>query len=278
MAVPPSNAPPTGFRQRFRVMRSERDNPWWSIVFGGPLGALLAAAVGEVRWITPNMLTVLAFTCRMTAAVGIVLGARGAAGCHDLIAVVCMQLAEILDCADGRLARYRRMPSAFGAFLDKVTDVVGLLAILGAFAWRVHADTGDELAMLLCAGAVMLWSARMYAFWVVVSLERDAGVPDPATSDGPRTRGELSLGGRMLYALRSTYWIFYFGEADAYFWLSLALLTGWLAPIAYLYGIGLGGWSIVVIIYWMLYARRLDGFTRDRVHGTRGAGAPGDGT
>lgn len=264
MSVAPSNAPPPGFSRRFGVMLAERDNPWWSIVFGGPLGAVIAAAVAEVRWITPNMLTTLAFACRMLAAASIVLGAHAGSCTYDLLAVVGMQFAEVLDCADGRLARYRRVPSLFGAFLDKVTDVVGLLAIVAAFAWRTHVETGDARAMFVCAGAAMLWAARMYAFWVVVSLEREAGVSDPATAADRSKLADHRLTTRLIYALRSTYWIFYFGEADAYFWLGLALLTGWFAPIAYIYGIGLGGWSIVVIVYWTLYARRVDRIARDR--------------
>jgi phosphatidylglycerophosphate synthase len=249
--------PEPGFKERLRRFRSEKNYPWWSIVFGGPVGSVIAAAVADVAWITPNRVTVAAFLCRLAAAGCIVLGLTSE--WHDIAAVVAMQAAEVLDCVDGKLARYRGMSSAFGAYLDKVTDVLGILAVMSAFGWRVHAQTGDEWVQMLCVGAVMLWSARMYAFWVVASLERNKGSEASASSGASGTGlGDRSFAQRLLFYLRQSYWIFYFGESDVNFWLGLALLTGWLTPIAYLFGIGFGGWSLVILVYWGLYSRRLD--------------------
>ena len=247
--------PPQGFTQRFWRMLSERDFDWWSITCGGPLGSVIAAAIAEVRWLTPNIVTVVAFVCRLLA-VGCIL--KGGAA-NDIAAVVLLHVHLVLDHVDGRIARYRGSSSALGGFLDKITDAIGLSATMAAFGWRVFAETGDAWTLVLCVASVMLWQTRLYALWVVRCMEKDA----PATTkvaEAVSNHGRLDPGvwPRLVYTLRSLYWLFYFGEADVCFWISLALLGGGLLPIAYLLGFGLGGWSIVIIVYWMVYARSLD--------------------
>jgi hypothetical protein len=130
---------------------------------------------------------------------------------------------------------------------------------MAALGWRVFAESGVAWTLGLCVASVMLWQTRLYAFWVVRCMEKDAPAKTKV-AEAVSNHGRLEPGvwPRVVYTLRSLYWLFYFGEADACFWISLALLAGWLLPIAYLLGIGLGGWSIVIIVHWMVYARSLD--------------------
>lgn len=272
---PPVTRPAqTPFATRLRRMRSKRNEDWWSIVFGGPIATVLTAAVADTPWVTPNRLTWLAFVTKLVAAACVVLGADGGPyhfgphhfGPHDVIAIVCMQANTVLDCMDGTLARHRGMSSVYGAFLDKVTDAIGLLAVMSAFGWRVLHDTGDVAAAIVCFAAVMLWATRIYAYWVVAFFERDRGVPNAtARAETRADLGELSFRQRLAYYLRSSWRILAFSEADAFFWLALALATGWLRPIAYLYGIGLAIGSLWILIRRLVRAAQIDAWLRSKV-------------
>ena len=98
------------FAARLRLLRSKRYEDWWHIVFGGPLGVLVAAVVADVRWITPNLVTLVGFVLRLTGAVLVAVRAPWA----DVTALVLLELSLVLDITDGSLARYRKQPSALG--------------------------------------------------------------------------------------------------------------------------------------------------------------------
>jgi phosphatidylglycerophosphate synthase len=208
------------FGERLHFARSRRNEDWWSIVFGGPIAQLLTALVADVGWITPNLVTWLSFAAKLGAVPLLLDGSAAAA----VAAIALLQANVVLDCLDGCLARYRGRSSALGAYLDKVTDAVGLAAVLGAFGVRVVRDTGDLWALAIVVAGAVLWLARIYAYWVLAFLERDGRLPT------------------------STWRALFLSEADAYFWLGVALATGWLRPIAYLYGGGLAVLSIAVLI------------------------------
>jgi phosphatidylglycerophosphate synthase len=249
------------FAARLKRTRQKRNDDWWSIVLGGPLAQILAAILADVRWITPNGVTWIAFLLKLACAPLLLLGTRSA----DVAAVVCMQVNVVLDCLDGVLARYRKTGSATGAFLDKVTDAVGLVALSGAFALRLHRDTGDGLAALVLVLGTGLFLVRIYAYWVVAFIEKDKGAPKPTiTADIRKEFGELTFGERLLYYAGSTWRIVLMAEADVYFWLALALLTGWMVPIAWGVGLGLGLWSIGIIIYRYVTVVRLDAWLKAR--------------
>lgn len=247
------------FVERLRRARSKRNQDWWSIVLGGPIAQIIAAVVADMRWITPNRVTWLAFALKLACAPLVLVGSRHA----DIAATICMQLNVVLDCLDGVLARYRKAGSVTGAFLDKVTDAVGLLALGGAFAARVYRDTGDHVAALLLIGACALWSVRVYAYWVVAYIEKDKGAPRlTATADNRKDFGSLSFAERLGYYAASTWRIALFAEADLFFWLGLALITGWELPIAYVVGVGLGSWSLGILIHRYVTMVRLDAWLR----------------
>jgi len=233
------------FGERLRLARSKRNEDWWSIVFGGPVAQVLTALIAEVGWITPNRLTWLSFLAKL-AAVPLVLAGTPAAG---IAAVALLQANVVLDCMDGILARYRGASSALGAFLDKVTDAVGLLAVMGAFGVRTYRDTGDGWALAVVLAGAGLWLARIYAYWVIAFFERQARVPEPTAGGELRADfGDLDLGGRLAYYGSSMWRVVLLAEADAFFWIGVALATGWLRPIAYVYGGGLALYSVALLV------------------------------
>lgn len=211
-----------GFAARLRQLRSKRYEDWWHIVFGGPVGVFLAALAAEVRWITPNRVTLVGFAMRLVAAGLLLLGSRGA----DLTVVVLLQVSIALDIMDGSLARYRRQPSALGAFLDKITDGVSLAVLsfcLGARAFADGYGIGTVLAAAFIGGSYLL---RCYMYWVVAYMEQERGMTASIGPKAMRPFGELNLGERMRYYLGSSWRILLAGEGDVYFWLGLFLLLG----------------------------------------------------
>ena len=236
----------SSFRERYRRMRSRWNEDWWSIAFGGPVANLVNASIADVRWITPDLLTWLAFACKLAAAALVLRGSYAA----DLAAAALFQFHTVLDCMDGTLARYRQSSSPRGAFLDKVTDQIGLCAIMGCLGWRVLGETGDPHALLVAVGIAVSFLLRAYMFWVVAHLEREHAVTQP-TAGGELRRDITTLGLReraRLYA-RSMVRIVGFAESDMYFWLGLALVLGHVHHALYLLGGATGLWLAIIVVY-----------------------------
>jgi phosphatidylglycerophosphate synthase len=237
------------FTERYRAMRSRWNRDWWSIAFGGPVGNLLTAVIADVRWITPNGITWLSFLCKLAAAPLIVFGG------YDVLVVVLFQLHTVLDCMDGTLARYRKKPSVMGAFLDKVTDMIGLLAIMTAFGWRAGVETADArllAASILIAGALLL---RSYVFWVVAHFEREHEVQKPTAGDQRKDFSTLTIGERFRMYVKWQWTVIEFAEADLYFWLSLGLLLDELRYTILGLAIAVGAWTVLIIgkRYWTIH-------------------------
>lgn len=239
------------FAQRYRAMRTRWNSEWWSIMLGGPVGNLLNACIADIAWITPNRITWVSFLCKLAAAPLLLLGTRSA----DLAVIALFQAHTVLDCMDGSLARYRKRPSAMGAFLDKTTDMVGLLAIMAALGWRTAQETGDLLALLvamLIAGSTLL---RFYVYWVVMHLEREAKVAAPSVGDRRFDYSTMTIGQRARLYLKSMWKIVYFSEADFYFWFSLGLLLGRNREMIFFIGATNAVWLVLILgrRYWAVH-------------------------
>ena len=79
--------------------------------------------------ITPNQVSFASLAVALAACVTFAYG-------HNLIAALLTQLSSIVDGVDGDLARFKRMTSAFGGFLDSVLDrYADALILLGLTIW-----------------------------------------------------------------------------------------------------------------------------------------------
>ena len=93
---------------------------WWSRVFATPIAQLILTVVADWRCISPNRLTILSFGLTFLSGVFILFDTT-----TDLIiAGIILQIAYIIDCMDGQLARYRGISSKLGSLLDKWSDFV----------------------------------------------------------------------------------------------------------------------------------------------------------
>jgi phosphatidylglycerophosphate synthase len=144
-----------------------------------------------VRGFTPDQVTATSMLLGVLAALGFASGERAG----WVAGAVALQLAFALDCVDGQLARYARVSTPRGAWLDAVFDRgKEYVAYLGLAIGGVRAGDDREL-WVLAAAALTLQTVRH-----VVDLGYDtqqradaaaaARVPLEQRTDGPVSRWE----------------------------------------------------------------------------------------
>jgi phosphatidylglycerophosphate synthase len=242
------------FAARLRLLRNKRYEDWWHIVFGGPLGVLVAALVADVRWITPNLITLVGFVLRLVGASLLAVREPWA----DLTSLGLLQLSLVLDITDGSLARYRKRPSALGAFLDKITDGASLATLGFLLGYRAWLDGHGVLHLLAGAFIGASYLLRCYMYWVVAYLERDREAPATVGPRNQRPFGDLSFGERLRYYLAQSWRIVLFGEGDVYFWVALAILFGRVGDVVLLLAATMSFWLLVLGGRRVLAVMRLD--------------------
>ena len=133
---PPGNGglePSLGMWGRMEALRARgmrARNLFWTRAVSYRIGAFIALAALRSP-ITPNMLTLAGLLCTVGGAALVWLSAGDAGYETTAVVLVVWQLSYGFDCSDGLLARTRGTSSAYGAWIDQVTDFVGH-AVIGA--------------------------------------------------------------------------------------------------------------------------------------------------
>lgn len=109
------------------------------LLFFRPLAYLFVRAVRRTR-LRPNHVSALSLAC------GLIAAAIFAVGSRDLLvwAAVVFAVANILDCADGQLARIQQSGTLFGRVIDGVADYIVSVAIFLALGFNFG---GNEMAV-----------------------------------------------------------------------------------------------------------------------------------
>ena len=111
---------------------------------------------------SPNAITILATIIGLLAAAGFAVGTYGAA----IAAALLFQLAAVIDCSDGEVARLTFSESPFGAWLDLALDNVVHMAIFGGIALGAYARTAgteDAWIPLALGGAAIFGNALSFS-------------------------------------------------------------------------------------------------------------------
>ena len=116
-----------------------RDRTRWLVM---PLVRLLAKA-----GISPNVLTLVGFVLNLIVAA---IAAQG----HLRLAGICAIISYSFDNLDGSLARESGQTSAFGGFLDSVTDRFSEAALFGGILW-FSMQQGDHVNVMLSYAAII---------------------------------------------------------------------------------------------------------------------------
>jgi CDP-diacylglycerol---serine O-phosphatidyltransferase len=145
-----------------------------------PSGALGPSAI-PLRQLIPNAVTVLALCAGLT-------GMRFALAERWEAAVGAVVLAGFLDAMDGRIARYLKGTSRFGAELDSLADVIafGVSPAVIIYSWALHDIRG--IGWIVALAHTVCCALRLARFNAQLDLQDhphkrfgfNTGVPSPA--------------------------------------------------------------------------------------------------
>jgi phosphatidylglycerophosphate synthase len=117
-----------------------------------PFAARLVRLVAPYRWITPNLLSFIAFVFGMGAAACFAMQDRwwlvaGAALFH---------LSFVVDCMDGKIARLNDTGSMFGAWFDFIFDRIRVIVCTVALMGGQYVRTGEVKFLWLATAVISL--------------------------------------------------------------------------------------------------------------------------
>ena len=126
----------------------KREDGFVATFLSAPLANWMLRRLDGVA-VTPNQVTFL------SAVVSLVAAAALAVPGFRLAGAILLQLAFVLDCLDGQLARHRGLNSSFGAWLDQLTDRLRDVVLFAAIALGMIADGADPVAAFLWSYAAL---------------------------------------------------------------------------------------------------------------------------
>ena len=193
---------------------------WWTVLLVDPVAGRLVRLVAPYRWITPDLLTILATIIGVAATVCFALGGRW----WVVAGAVLFHVSFIVDCMDGKIARLNGTGSMFGGWFDFMFDRLRVfmctLALFGGQYARTHEPIYLWLSTIvifldlfryLNGGQVAKYNRQMSA-----ELRQARGLPtgpapepdaDPEATEADEpvdapARGPVSLPNRAVAALR----------------------------------------------------------------------------
>jgi len=137
-------------RDIYRSSKKKQDINWFTQHVARPPAAVVVWGLAGTP-VTPNQVTFLSMV--VCAGAGAML-ALLPGHLWLVLAAAVFELSFILDCADGMLARLRKIASPLGHLLDFLMDELKAMLIFGCVAIRMWRDTGDERLLLVGIGGV----------------------------------------------------------------------------------------------------------------------------
>lgn len=127
-----------------KSLKSRRSDELINTYLLRPLAGLIVWALYRTP-ITPNQVTIASTIAGLVAAA---LYLRGEAF-TTAVAGLCVTLKDVLDSADGQLARAKQQYSRIGRFLDSLGDFAVDVAVFCAIGWVLFSSTGDWRMIVL---------------------------------------------------------------------------------------------------------------------------------
>lgn len=129
----------------YRSSKKQRDINWFTEWIARPPAAVVVWLFARTR-ISPNQVTFLSV---IVAAVAAAIFAGLLSWPWLVVGALVYELSFVLDCADGQLARLRKIASPLGHLLDFLMDELKAMALLASVTVRVWQDTGDDRLMIV---------------------------------------------------------------------------------------------------------------------------------
>ncbi len=133
----------------YRQSKKRNDNVWTEWVSRPPAAVLVWMLRSSP--ITPNQVSFIAIA---VAAVGCAVMIAWQAFYGLVLAGLLLQLAYVVDCVDGQLARTKNQTSPVGALLDFMLDEIKAFLVLGSAAVRLYVQRGDATFLLIGLGGL----------------------------------------------------------------------------------------------------------------------------
>lgn len=152
-------------KRKLRSAIKSKDG-WWASIFAGPIANRLLEPICDIKFVTPNLITVASFLIGVVAAVCFAIGEP----LYLIIGGVLVQLSFITDCMDGQLARYRQQFSDFGAWLDRVSDRVKDFLYFVSLAYGYYRIHGDPYSSETVE-AWLIWPLAMTASFAIFLID-----------------------------------------------------------------------------------------------------------
>src|SRR5687767_4625850 len=139
----------------YRASKKKRDINRFTEYVARPPAAIVVYFLAKTP-ITPNQVT---FLSAVVAAGAAAMFALLPGYMWLVVAALVFEFSFVLDCADGQLARLRKIASPLGHLLDFLMDELKAMFMFGAVAIRLWQETQDErllvigLAGLFCLAA-----------------------------------------------------------------------------------------------------------------------------
>ena len=138
--------------QDIRERTYKSRDAWWTVLLVDPVAVHLVRLVAPYRWITPNLLSGLAFVFGVGAAACFALQDR-----WWLVAgAVLFHLSFVVDCMDGKIARLNGTGTMFGQWFDFIFDRLRVVLCAVALMGGQYVRTGDVAWVWLAAGVIGL--------------------------------------------------------------------------------------------------------------------------
>jgi phosphatidylglycerophosphate synthase len=220
------------------IYRRTKKTPdlWWNLYVCRPLAAVVVWALERTR-VTPDQITLVALLVALGGA-ALLVAWPGYVGL--VVAVLVLEAAYVLDCADGMLARLRGVASPAGALLDFLMDEIKAFALLGAVAVRLYRERGDVLFLLVGIAGLVVLSTGI----AITTFQRRPEIAQPRAAS-PAARASLlrrlvGLGesvAKLLIHYPSYIWLpALLGRIDYFLWPYVAVnaayalrVLGWMA-------------------------------------------------
>ncbi len=218
-----------------------KDDEWWSSFVTSPLAIAVNYLVVDIKWLTPNRITLISFVTAIVASIFILTGGTG----NFIVAAALIHLSHVFDCMDGQMARYRKTTSFSGCFYDKLTDQIQVTLWFGAVGYAAYNQSQNVLPVFLAFTGVAFYSLRGYVKYITIHTEmsRDSQYlekisREEADAKKPENAG-LGFGilENVKWFLSEQRKIILFNEGVFIFMSSFALVVNQLTPMLWVFAI-----------------------------------------
>jgi phosphatidylglycerophosphate synthase len=201
----------------YRASKKKHDINWFTEWVARPPAAVVVYLLRNSP-VTPNQVT---FASSFVAAVACAMIALLPGHGWLIAAAIVFELSFVLDCADGQLARLKKVASPLGHLLDFLMDELKAMLLIGCVTIRIWRDTGDDRFLIIGLGALFCLAAGIS---LTSFMRRPEYGAKPPTEDGQpaemsRRSGPVEWAARFVVHYPQYIWACAFANRiDVFFW------------------------------------------------------------